>query len=280
MKPEEPLRRLQTVRGRVGVVGFAAVLCASSAFTQSETAGRQPEVVSVVVPVAGTVQGVGEVRWKTDLELYNDSPQELTVAISLATLPDSLPVITTVPPRQSVSFPDVVGETFGLEATLSPLLIQTMGRRSVTIRATAYGVRGSLVTKPQPIAVSYGATYYPLRILHGLSFSDEFRTNVGLVNLSERDATFVLGLQRLAGRNLALTRLVVPAGTLWHISVQTLFPLISRGSDFTVVVESAEPNTHVYASVIENATSNARFVQPAIGAAPVIKSHLATGSRQ
>jgi len=234
----------------------------------------------VIVPVAGTVQGVGGVRWKTDLELYNDSPQELTVAVSLATMPDSLPVITTVPPRQSVSFPDVVGETFGLDATLSPLLIQTMGKRSVTIRATAYGVRGAVVTRPQPIAVSYGPTYYPLRVLHGLSLSEELRTNVGLVNLSGREATFVLGLQRLAGRNLAVTRLVVPAGTLWHISVQALFPLISRGSDFTVVVESSEPETYVYGSVIENATSNARFVQPAIGGTPVVKSRLATGERQ
>ncbi|HET7712830.1 MAG TPA: hypothetical protein VFL80_12930 [Thermoanaerobaculia bacterium] len=261
------------------LIALVLALSVRQALAQSDASGRQPDAVSVIVPVVGTVQGVGDVRWKTDLELFNESSQEVTVAISLATVPDLLPVITTVPPRQSVVFPDVVGETFGLDATLSPVLVQTLARRSVSIRATAYGIRGTEVTQPQPIAINYASGYYPLRVLHGLSFSDDYRTNIGLVNLSEREAVFVLGLQRLAGRNLAVTRVAVPPLTLWHLSVQALFPLLNRGSDFTVIVESSDPQTHVYGSVIDNSTSNARFIQPTI-AAQVIQTQAAADRRQ
>jgi hypothetical protein len=112
----------------------------------------------------------------------------------------------------------------------------------------------------------YSDAAYPLRTLNNLSFSDVFRTNIGLVNLGEKEATFTLGLQRLAGRNIAVARLTLGPNSLAHTSIQSLFPLIAKGDDFNVVIEASGPNTYVYASVIENATSEARFIAPSIGA--------------
>ncbi|MGZ8796250.1 MAG: hypothetical protein ACXW2F_02810, partial [Thermoanaerobaculia bacterium] len=57
--------------------------------------------------------------------------------------------------------------------------------------------------------------------------------------------------------------------SLWHMSIQSAFPLITSGDNFSVVVETASPDTHVYASVIENATNSARFVEPSLGASPL-----------
>lgn len=232
------------------------------------TAARAAELESVVVrvPVVGSVNGIGGVRWKTDVQLYNDAARELNVRLSLPA--SSAPeLLVTIPPGATERFSDIAADVFSLESALSPLEIETFeSKRPVRVAATVYGVRGTEVFSPEPIPVDYNSgMYFPQRALHGLSFSDTFRTNVGLANLGTTEATFLLALQRLAGRNLALTRITLPPNSLSHVSIQSLFPLITRGDDFTVIVETGSRDTYAYASVIDNFTNEARFVQPAIG---------------
>lgn len=233
---------------------------------QPAAGGDQPTSVSAYVPVVGSTLGANDIRWKTQLELDNSGPTEAIVGISLPAAPDQPLLILTMPPSSVQRFDDVVGEAFGLERAMSPLLVQTQGRRSVTIRASAYGIRNGEVFRPEPISVSYGETYYPIRFLQGLSFSDAYRTNIGLANLGDQEATFVLALQRVPGRNLAVSRFTVPPNTLWHQSVQMLFPMIEAGDDFSVLVETFSHHTFIYASVIDNATNEAHFVDAVIGA--------------
>lgn len=243
------------------VAGVVAGLIASAAFAV-ETA---PRTVRVIVPVVGSVTGVGGARWKTDVILRNDSRSEATVALSLPTAPDQPVIITSIPPADSLRFADVVNEAFGVESAISPLVVETLGNRSVAVTATTYAVTGTEVSSPQPTAVQYGTPFTPFRFLNNLSFSDEFRTNIGLANLGDAPAEFVLALQRVAGRNVAVSKVTVPPNALIHTSLQSLFPLITNGNDFAVLIETPSPDTVVYASVIENATNTARFVQPAIG---------------
>lgn len=224
-----------------------------------------PEMTSVLVPVVGTVDGANSVFWRTDLELINDLQSEALVSLVLPTLPDQPALITTVPAQSRIRFNDVFGEAFGIDRGLSPLLVQTLGKRSIGVRAVAYGVRGLERFPPQVLGIAFQPDPVQ-RVLRGLSFNDEFRSNIGLVNLSSEETTFVLALQRLPGRNLAVTRLTLGPNSLVHAFVKTLFPLISSGEDFSVVVESSAADTYAYASVIENATSTARFVQAAPGA--------------
>ena len=133
------------------------------------------------------------------------------------------------------------------------------------VLANVYGVHDADVSRPEPIAL-YGTTNFPLRALNGLSFSDAFRTNVGLANLGDHEALFTLALQRVPGRNLAVTRYKVSPNTLIHTSVQSLFPMITKGDDFTVLVETSAPDTYIYASVVDNETNTTHFIQPAISA--------------
>ncbi|HEX8154387.1 MAG TPA: hypothetical protein VF698_14735 [Thermoanaerobaculia bacterium] len=238
---------------------IAALLCAPALLAQEQAA--TPPVVSVVVPVVGTVDGPNAVRWKTDVVLINNLPGEAVVSMMLPATPDQPVVVTTIAPGDRAEFTDVIGQAFGIESALSPLIVNTLGRRSITISATVYAVREEKTLSPQPIAVDYGPSYFPQRALDGLSFSDAYRTNLGLANLGEQSAEFVLALQRLPGRNVAVTHIVVPAATLVHRPVQELFPLITKGDAFSIVVETASEQTHVYASVIENATSTAKFVR-------------------
>ncbi len=236
------------------------VLFAVSAVAQT------PQSVSVLVPIVGSVVGPGAIRWKTDVELHNDSREEMFVALKLPTAPDQPTIAFTLPPGGVQRFEDVVAEGFGMDVALSPLVVETLGKRSARVVATAYAIRDTGVTRGEPIPVVFSNAAYPLRTLNNLSFSDVFRTNIGLVNLGEKDATFTLGLQRLAGRNIAVARITIGPNSLAHSSIQSLFPLIAAGDDFNVVIETTGPNTYVYASVIENATSEARFIAPSIGA--------------
>lgn len=222
--------------------------------------------VRVLVPIVGSVVGANDVRWKTAVQLQNDSHDEMFVALRLPAAPDSQAIAFTLPPGATQTFNDVVNEAFGIDAALSPLEVETMGKRSVRVTASVYAVSSSGVTKPEPIPIAYADSTYPVRTLNGLSFSDTFRTNIGLVNLSDRDAEFTLALQRISGRNIAVARLTIPPSSLSHTSIQGLFPLITKGDDFMVVIETSAPKTYVYGSVIDNTTSDARFIQPTIGA--------------
>ena len=238
-----------------------------AAASGSYAADAPPKSVSVLVPIVGSIVGQNNVRWKTDIDLFNDGRSEANVLLSLPTAPDQPFIFVTIPPVSGQHFSDIVAQTFGMDATLSPLKITTIeSSRSVRVLASVYGVQGAEVSPPEPIAVTYGATYFPLRSLNGLSFSDTFRTNVGLANLGDHDAFFTLALQRVPGRNVAVTRYKVSPNTLVHTSVQSLFPMITKGEDFTVVVETSSPDTYIYASVIDNETNQTHFIQPAISA--------------
>lgn len=232
----------------------------------SYAAEAPPQNVSVLVPIVGSVVGINNVRWKTDIDLYNDTKSEANVMLSLPTAPEQPFIMVAIAPGAGQHFNDIVASTFGMDATLSPLKITTIeSARSVRVLASVYGVRDTDVTLPEPIALTNGTMYSPLRSLNGLSFSDTFRTNVGLANLGDSDALFTLALQRVPGRNVAVTSVKVTSNTLVQTSVQSLFPMITMGEDFTVLVETSSADTYIYASVVANDTNQMHYIQPAIG---------------
>jgi hypothetical protein len=149
-------------------------------------------------------------------------------------------------------------------------MVKTLNsKQPIRVAATVYAVKlddPTSTTHPEPIAVAYADAFYPLRALYGLSFSDSFRTNIGLANLADRPALFTIALQRVTGRNIAVTQITVPPGTLWHTSIQALFPLITKGEDFSLLIETGSRETYVYGSVIENSTNEAKFIEPVIAA--------------
>jgi hypothetical protein len=242
---------------------IALMLVAATAAAQDLPPASIP-VSTTVVPVVGSTFGVSMVRWLTDVEIVNETGFPADVAIELSSVPEAPVFFLTLGPGQAQRFTDIVGQAFGLEAALSPLRVTTGGRRSVTVRATAYAV-GAEISPLQPIGVYGSDVWFPIRVLDGLAFSGELRTNIGLANLGDRDADLVLGLQRVPGRNVAISYLRVAAGTLLHTSIQSIFPMITKGDGFSVVVETSARQTYVYASVIRNSDNGAAFITPRIG---------------
>jgi hypothetical protein len=251
----------------------AALLAANLAFAQAPEPPAEPEPPSatVMVPVVGKVFGAGDVQWRTDVDLINNLGRSVKVMLSLPTAPnpDDAWIFFELPAGATQRFTDVIA-AFNMDRALSPLMVKTLNsKQPIRVNATVYAVKldePATPIHPEPIAVAYADAFYPLRALYGLSFSDNFRTNIGLANLGESPALFTIALQRVSGRNIAVTQLTVPPGTLWHTSIQALFPLITKGDDFSLLIETGSRATYVYGSVIENATNNARFIEPAIAA--------------
>lgn len=251
------------------LVTLTLLLAISDPASGQTSQQEQIEITTVIVPVVGSVLGASGVYWKTDVELGNDMNAEVTVSMTLPAAGAERFMIVSIPPGETLRYIDVVGQAFGIDATLSPLVVQTEGRRSVTIRATAYGSRGTEHFPPQPITINYDPTYFPTRTLQDLSFNEDLRTNIGLANLGDTPAEFILALQRVPGRNLAVNRVRLPPNALWHMAIQMMFPLIPDGEHFSVVVETPARDTHIYASVVDNHTQAARFVQPTLSTSDV-----------
>jgi len=235
-----------------------------AALALSAVPAAAQDMTTTIVPIVGSTYGPTLIRWLTDVEIVNESGFETDVAIELLSVPAAPAFVFTLGPGQSQRFTDIVGQAFGLESAISPLRVTTAGRRPLTVHARAYAVRGADASPPQSLPVYGVNTYFPLRSLDNLSFSDDFRTNIGLVNSGESDADFVLALQRVPGRNLAVTYVRVPPGAIRHESIQGLFPMITEGYGFSVVVETGNRDTLVYASVIENVNNAGTFVVPRI----------------
>src|SRR5215213_4984799 len=131
-------------------------------------AAQQDVTTTAVVPVVGSIYGVTTVRWKTDVELINETGGPVTVALELTAVPDAA-MILDLAPGASQRFTDIIGQAFGMELALSPLRVTTTGRRSVTVRATAYAVKDAFVSRQQPLGTAYRSDYAPFRGLDGLA---------------------------------------------------------------------------------------------------------------
>lgn len=250
--------RRRMLRDRLrGLAGF--VLATTLTFTVD---AQDIAVSNATVPVVGAVVGLDQIEWRTDVALYNDKPHAVQVILTLPGVEGDPFLFTTVPPKDSITLPDVARSTFGVVGTLSPLRISTLSAYSVTVAAVTQGLTKDGPTEPQVLTVQYGDLRSMLEALPGLTINDTFRTNIGLVNPTERDATIVLALQKIPGRNIAVVKQTLPPLTHVQRPMQDFFPLLTRGENLTVVVEHTNPGAYAYASVVANATGNARYYGP------------------
>jgi len=248
---------------------FLPILCLTAWLAEPERLQAQEDqekerpTWNVVVPMVVNVRGIGDVEWRTELGLRNDTAGEVDVALTLSGVAGQPFFFTTLASGESLTFADPIAETFGLVRAMSPLLITTAGARSVTVTASIVGYAGAQRLRPQPLSPIFGPAYSTLRSLGGLEVSDSVRTNIGLVNYGETPASFSLAVQRIVDRNVATSTLIVPAQSVLQLPLQGLFPLIGEGSGLTVVVDASSNTTFCYASMLNNETQQPRLVLPA-----------------
>jgi hypothetical protein len=238
------------------------LLTAATFLIPAKLRAAEAAIATATVPAVAAVHGYGGVEWRTDVALRNDGAADVDVVLSLPAVAGQPFFLTTLSGGQSVVLADLVRETFGQVETISPLLVQTLAQRSVTVSAAIYPVTGGQLGSPEFLPTYYGGIGSGESQMSMLRLGDDYRTNIGFVNLGESDARFTVALRRLEGRNLAVMTLSVPAGGLIQIPLQLLFPLITEGNDFAVIADCGSDQTLAYASVIRNDTNEALFAQP------------------
>lgn len=217
------------------------------------------EVSTVVVPVVASVTGLNNVLWRTDVLIRNDEPVDREIYIELAAAPERF-LLTTLGAGTTMVLTDVVRQTFGLIDTMSPLIVKTIGPSSVTVATIVIPILDQTVGASQPIRLIGATPAGGVHRLGGLLLNEEFRTNIGFVNLGDQETTFTVSLQRLENRSLGVNRVSVAPGRVEQFALQQLFPLISAEEDtFSLIIEVPSYG-YVYASVVKNDDSTARLV--------------------
>jgi hypothetical protein len=260
-----PSKRTMTYARRAGLLIAIGIILVAAA------ARADDDVTQVLVPVVGTVPGIGGMSWRTEFAIVNDRRQSVDVILTLPTVGDEYLLAVTLQPGQVIHYPDLMGELFGLSGILAPLAVTVSGRRPLPIQTTVWGTMGTDMPRAQPIPVYYPTGPAPLLVLNDLSVTDDVRTNVGLGNVGTTAAEFVLALRRFEGRNVEIRRLVVPPNVLWQVPLQLLFPVLTEGNDLSLAIDVQSTGAYAYASVIANSTGEARFVQPGAEGAGVLE---------
>ncbi len=230
-------------------------------FALSVTA-QELTVSEAIVPVVGSTPGLGNVVWSTDVALQNPMPYDVEVVLSLVGVPDDPFLFTTIRAGDTMALTDLSRLTFGVFGRLAPLRVQTLAATSVTVAAVVHGMTVDGPTEPEVLTVQYGKFRPMLVTVPALIVNAQFRTNIGLVNPSETEAIVILALQKVPGRNIGVVSRVIPPRTHLQLPLQSFFPLLTEGENISLVVEHTNPEAYVYASVIANATNNARYYGP------------------
>lgn len=238
------------------------LLVAALLLLSVSAAAQEPTVSEAIVPVAGSIQGLGGVVWSTDVALHNPMPFDVDVVVSLVGVPDDPFIFSSIRAGDTLTFPDLPRQTFGVYGRLAPLRVQTLASTSVTVAAVVHGLTANGATEPEVLTVQYGRFRPMIQTLPALNVGKQFRTNVGIVNPSEEEATVLLALQKVAGRNIAVVTRSIPPRTHIQLPLDVIFPLLAEGENVSLFVEHTNPEAYVYASVISNETHNARFYGP------------------
>ena len=256
------MRCRRRIAGTLLILGLGIGGTLSAQETVPDPEPEPPVVSTAIVPVVGRTVGIGNVEWSADVRLTNPSKEPVDVILTAPAVEGDPFVFLTIEPGQSAPLPDIAREAFGVSNALTPLLVQTLGERSVGVECVIRGVGPDGAVRPQVPRILYSRPNGLTSILSGLRIDEDYRTNIGLANVGEETAMATISLQRLTGRTIDTTTVQLPPRSLQQMSLAELFPIITEGSDLSLVIEFMSPDSYAYASVLQNESHDGRFVGP------------------
>ncbi len=262
---------------------FGLVLIAATQLTAStpEQSPRQ------IIPAVAHTQGVGGSFWQTDLVIFNPSDRaallRLELVPNLGEDPGFTPIVsldTPLEPRQTMVLPDVLGGSFS-ESTSGAMVVTGRDAEGdpvpivVTSRTWTSDV-GWYATYGQGIpAVAWsqdGALDGQERRVLDLESSDDFRTNLGIVNpTGSVEETFLVKILDAGGAEVG--SVYYRLGPHAHIQRNDILRELGlEGSGFTAVVRrtraeavgggttSEPPDFVVYGSKVDQRSNDPTYL--------------------
>ncbi len=225
---------------------------------------------TLYLPAAANVEGVNQTRWRTDVQVkaQGGTGASFTVELLETGANNSQPIALdfTVGVGQSLRLGNLLETGFGFEGTAALRLTATAGRIAATSRtyndapAGTYGQTVPAVTDDD--AISYGEDATLILLSRSPDPAAGFRTNLGLVNLTEGPIAIEADLFAADGAPLGtVTRSLRP---FEHRQLNDIFHLAGADDvpDGYVVARTTSDGGRLlaYASVVDNGTGDAVFL--------------------
>jgi hypothetical protein len=213
------------------------------------------------VPNVAHAKGAGGSMWRSDLDVHNAGMTATSFRITL--LADGMMAdrTYTLGAGQAMRYVDVVGDLFGYQGVGALKLLVDGHAVQVAARTYNESSRGTMGQTIGAMARAHAANHDRTRRILGLSHaatrSAGFRTNLGLLNVSDQAATATVEFYHADGSMVGSVDASLDA-----MEQVQLNDVLARVSDHDVAVAYAvvsvhEPGADVlgYASVVDNRTN-------------------------
>lgn len=205
--------------------------------------------------------GANDTEWRSQLAVLNLGNRTVEATASFrAAGSDPLEITGTVQPGQLVAWDDVLGELFAVTDELAGS-IQVDGDGPLVVTARTYNQSdvGTLGQFLPGVAPEQAMATGEVGVLSPLASNQQFRTNVGYINLSDHSCEIRLTLHDATGAQIGSERIrsIDPSG--WKQD-NDIFAVTGAGSQDRAYAKADTLTNNctvwVYASVVDNATGD------------------------
>jgi hypothetical protein len=182
-------------------------------------------VARMVFPAVGSLPGIGDSYWQSDLTMHNPFRDPIRVTLRYVTFDGGTDRRFTLAPRQTLRWPDVVRELFGGRHSLGTLWIEHReGRAPVAVVKTSDVAHGARASVEEPLTLRDAATSQTesaeLAIVGIPARGEQWRrVNVGAVNIGKIPATFRIAARTRTGRAVGgAVESGVPEDQVWLVN--------------------------------------------------------------
>ncbi len=182
-------------------------------------------VARMVFPAVGSLPGIGDSYWQSDLTMHNPFRDPIRVTLRYVTFDGGTDRRFTLAPRQTLRWPDVVRELFGGRHSLGTLWVEHReGRAPVAVVKTSDVAHKARASVEEPLTVRDAATAETesaeLAIVGIPARGAEWRrVNVGAVNIGRIPATFRVTARTRTGKPVGRSvETGVPEDQVWLVN--------------------------------------------------------------
>jgi hypothetical protein len=217
------------------------------------------------VPNVAHVNGAGGSKWRSDLDVLNAGMTATSFQITLLAGGMTEDKTYSLGAGQAMRYVDVVGELFGYQGVAALKLLVDGHAVQVAARTyneTSSGTMGQTIgAMTMANAATLDHSRWILGLSHTAAHDAGFRTNLGLLNVSDQAATVTVDFYRADG-----TMVGSVDASLGTMKQMQLNDVLARVSDTDVAVAYAVVRVHEsrayvlgYASVVDNGTNAPAF---------------------
>ena len=179
----------------------------------------------MVFPAVGSIGGVGDSYWQSDLTLHNPYRDPLNVTLRYVAGNTGIDRRLTLAPRQTLRWPDVVRSLFARPGTVGTLWLEHReGRAPVAVIKTsdvAHSASASLEAPLTKLDSATASTQSAELAIVGIPASNVAgrRVNAGVVNIGNIPATFRFSVRTRSGQPIGKTvEQGVPEDQVWLVN--------------------------------------------------------------